>query len=86
MSAGTPTKAHTLSGAGGLPYPAAIELAAQIDGTVKAERLVAVGIPYPVAIELAKQMTAKSGNVANLHASGMNPQLAGAIKTAIAVP
>jgi hypothetical protein len=68
----------------GLSGPQAIVLAAQIDaGTASAPTLCQAGFPYPVAIEIARQCVAGTGDVAKLVACGINPTLAGAIKTAI---
>jgi hypothetical protein len=68
---------------GGLSYPAASELASQIDGTPNADKLSAVGFPGPVAVELARQMSAGTGSVSDMLAIGIGPMLATAIKTAI---
>jgi hypothetical protein len=74
------TNAATLLG---LAYPAALELASQIDGTANADKLTQVGIPYPLAVELAAQMTAGTGQVHLLTRLGMPQQLANIVKAAI---
>lgn len=67
----------------GLSYPAAIQLAAEIDGSPNADNLCMVGFPYPLAIELAAQATAGTGDVNKLVALGMSNELANAVKAAI---
>lgn len=67
----------------GLPYPVAVELARQIDGTPDAAKLSRCGLPGPVAIELARQMTAHSGDEAKLVSSGIPPHIAKKLKTTI---
>jgi hypothetical protein len=66
----------------GLPYPVAVELARQIDGTVDAAALGRL-LPGPVAVELARQMTAHSGDEAKLVSSGIPPHIAKKLKTTI---
>lgn len=67
----------------GLSYPAANELARQIDGTADAAALTRVGFSYPVAVELARQMVAGVGQIHHLRQCGMDWALATAVKTAI---
>lgn len=74
------TGAHTLLG---LSYPAAIELATQIDGTANADKLTSVGFSYPLAVELARQMNAGVGSVLGLTRVGMPHQLANIVRLAI---
>lgn len=74
------TLAHTLLG---LSYPAATELATQIDGTANADKLTSVGFSYPLATELATQMNAGTGKVHLLVQAGMPQQLANIVKAAI---
>lgn len=66
-----------------LAYPAALELASQIDGTANADKLTMVGFSYPLAIELAAQMNAGTGQVHLLTRLGMTQALANIVKTAI---
>lgn len=68
---------------GGFGPQAAFELAAQIDGTGSAPKLIAFGFSVPLANELVAQMLAGTGIVSNLMALGVPPSVATAIKTAI---
>ena len=68
---------------GGMPGPAAEELARQIDDTPNAVYLVSLGISAPLAVELSEQMTAGTGSVSRLMALGMGPLLANAIAASI---
>jgi hypothetical protein len=68
----------------GLPGPTARALAIEIDAaTASADTLCKAGLPYPVAIEIVRQCVAGTGDVNGLIWSGINPDLAAAIKTAI---
>lgn len=73
----TPTTSEQLIG---LPYPVAVELARQINGTPDAAALSRIGISGPVAVELVRQMTAKVGEVDRLHSMGFSMHAAKAIK------
>lgn len=74
----TPTTSEQLIG---LPYPVAVELTRQINGTPDAAALARIGISGPVAIELVRQMTAKSGEVDKMIGMGFSAHTAKAIKT-----
>ena len=71
--------------AGGLSYPVAIELAAQIDAAEpSAEKLVSAFIPDFLARELATQIKSGAGNAVRLQeVYFVAPELASAIATAI---
>lgn len=73
----TPTNPEQLYG---LPYPVAVEVARQINGTPDATALGRI-LPGPVATELFRQMTAKSGELEKLAACGLPPHVAKALKT-----
>jgi hypothetical protein len=75
----TPTTSEQLIG---LPYPVAVELTRQINGTPDAAALGRI-LPGPVAVELFRQMTAKSGEVDKMMGHGFAPHVAKALKTAI---